>query len=528
MRIALAQYNYTIGDIENNKRLIIDGIHKAKEQKADCVVFAEFAVSGTPALDLLGKTTFLELCEDALEEIASHTDSITAIVGSPVLESDGSHSAAVVMTDGKICEVVTKQNLTARREMGFITNGSGPKILKIAGEYIAVVVGEDFSSLQHLSDDVRFILNVNARRYGKGTFSARYETFSNYAKRDLKSIIMINQIGGSGEIVYDGTSSVITQEGHATLIMKSFEEDFAVYNTDACNEPIEVPEQIFIHDRAKMNFDAAVLGLRDYYHKNGYQKALVGLSGGIDSSIVTCIAVEALGKENVRTLTLPSQFTPEQSVADAVNLASTLGIRYDVIPINEAYSSIIGSMTPVIGATEFDLTEENIQARIRTTMLMALQNKTGYMLLNCSNKSENALGLCTLYGDTAGAFSPTGDLYKTEMYEMASHINRRFNNIIPESILLKAPSSELSPNQKDTDLFPSYEIVDAILIRMIEQSQHREEIINAGFDSQIVEKIHSLLMQNEKKRFQFPPVLRLSSRAFRHELLMPLINKYSY
>ena len=308
--------------------------------------------------------------------------------------------------------------------------------------------------------------------------------------------------------------------------MKSFEEDFAVYDTNADNPEVELPESLYSHDRTPMHYRAAVLGLRDYFHKNGYTKACVGLSGGIDSSIVACIAADALGKENVRGLLMPSQFSSDHSVTDATMLAESLGIEYSVLPITEAYMSIVDTLKPVIGGRDFDSTEENIQARIRTIMLMAVQNKTDYVLLNSSNKSENALGFCTLYGDTAGAFSVTGDLYKTEMYDLARYINKEFDNVIPENILDKEPSSELHPDQKDSDILPPYEVVDAILIRMIEQGQHREEIINAGFDSEVVEKIHSMIMNNEKKRYQFPPVLRLSSCAFRHELLMPLINKY--
>jgi NAD+ synthase (glutamine-hydrolysing) len=268
------------------------------------------------------------------------------------------------------------------------------------------------------------------------------------------------------------------------------------------------------------------MGLRDYFHKNGYTKACVGLSGGIDSAIVACIAAEALGKQNVRGLLMPSPFSPDQSVEDATALAERLGIQYSVLPITEVYTSMLNTLKPVIGGRDFDLTEENIQARIRTVMLMALQNKTGYILLNSSNKSENALGLCTLYGDTAGAFSVTGDLYKSEMYDLARYINRTQNDVIPTSIIEKEPSSELRPDQKDSDILPPYEVVDAILTRMIEQGQHREEIINAGFDSEVVEKIHAMIMKNEKKRYQFPPVLRLSACAFGHERLMPLINKY--
>ena len=341
-----------------------------------------------------------------------------------------------------------------------------------------------------------------------------------------KTIVLINHVGGSGEIVYDGSSCVIDSKGELVLLMNSFEEDFAIYDTFAENKPCELPQELLRHERTGYIYKAAVLGLRDYFYKNGYKKACVGLSGGIDSAVVACIAVEALGKENVKALLMPSQFSTDHSVTDATELAESIGIDYSVLPISEAYTSIVNTLKPAIGGHEFDATEENIQARLRTIMLMALQNKKGYVVLNSSNKSENALGMCTLYGDTAGAFSVTGDLYKTEMFDLARYINKIKSDIIPENILEKEPSSELHPGQKDSDVLPKYEVVDAILQRMIEQGQHREEIINAGFDAEVVEQIHSMVMQNEKKRYQYPPILRLSACAFGHERLMPLINKY--
>ena len=265
---------------------------------------------------------------------------------------------------------------------------------------------------------------------------------------------------------------------------------------------------------------------REYSATIHNQWASIGLSGGIDSAVVASLAVDALGADRVHALLMPSPFSSDASVEDAKRLAANLGIGYNVIPISEIYTSVVNTLKPVIGGLPFDSTEENIQTRIRTVLLMALQNKTGYVLLNSSNKSENALGLCTLYGDTAGAFSPTGDLYKSEIYDVARYINRTQGNPIPESILTKEPSSELHPGQKDSDILPPYEVVDAILFRMIEEGQHREEIVNAGFDAEVVERIHSMIMRNEKKRYQFPPVLRLSSCSFGHERLMPLTNKY--
>ncbi len=523
MRIALAQLNYTIGDIEGNCSKIVNALQRAKTEGADLVLFAEQAVSGTPAFDLLRKTTFLELCEEALEEIASHCNGIAAVVGSPVLTAEGTISAAVVMEHGEITRYVGKQHISARREMGFLNSAKGFECVTIKGHKCMIVVGDDLRRVDEIDRSAEVILSINARKYSRGSLRYRYETMRNLAFVEGKEIVLINQVGGSTEIVYDGSSGVINRKGEPVLLLKSFEEDFAIYDTEEEHPVIGLPESM---NRTSLVYRAACMGLKDYYHKNGYQKACVGLSGGIDSAVVACMAVEALGKENVHALLMPSPFSPDMSVEDAKALAEGLGISYNVIPISAIYSSVLDTLKPVIGGTEFDFTEENIQTRIRTVLLMALQNKTGYMLLNSSNKSENALGLCTLYGDTAGAFSPTGDIYKSEMYDIARYINTLHNNVIPENILAKEPSSELHIGQKDSDILPPYEVVDAILYRMIEESQHREEIINAGFDSEVVEKIHAMIMRNEKKRYQFPPVLRLSTCAFGHERLMPLTNKY--
>ena len=527
MKIALAQLNYTIGDIDANVAKIIDAVRKAECEGADLVLFAEYAVSGTPAYSLLRKTTFLTLCEEALETIAEACTRVTAIVGSPMLTERGAVSAAAVLRDGRVEQIVEKQYVTARREMGFIVEGEGYKTINICGRNIAVMVGNDLAHLSEIDSKAHFVVNVNSRRYGKGLLSRRLEMLRRLAYTEERNIIIINQVGGSGDLVYDGTSGIMNKRGEVELFMKSFEEDFVIFDTLAEHNPIKVPYTTY-NDRVRLVYQAACLGLRDYFQKNGYKKACVGLSGGIDSSVVACLAVGALGKENVKGLMMPSHFSPDESVEDAKALAENLGIDYSVLPITEAYTAIIDTLKPVTGGTDFDATEENIQSRIRTVLLMALQNKDGYVLLNSSNKSENAIGWCTLYGDTAGAFSVTGDLYKSEIYDLARYINSRFDNVIPEIILKKEPSSELRPNQKDSDILPPYEVVDAILYRMIEEGQHREEIVNAGFDAEVVEKIHSMVMTNVKKRYQYPPVLRLSTRSFRHECLFPLVNKYGY
>ena len=526
MKIALAQLNFTVGDIKANTEKIISAISNAKDSGADLVVFAEFATSGTPAYGLLSKTTFLTLCEEAIETIASKCHGIAAIVGTPYLTAEGPISAAAYIDENGNIEYIGKRYVTARREMGYIVGSSvGSQTVNIKDCTLKVVVGDDLSRMEDLDEEIDAIISINARRYGKGILSRRFDKMSRLAFAEGRNLILINQVGGSGDIVYDGTSGILNRDGHLVMVLKSFEEDMQIFDTNAENAPIELPYTTY-NDRTRLIYEAACLGLRDYFHKNGYRKACVGLSGGIDSAVVACLAVGALGKENVRVLLMPSPFTPNESVEIAKQLAENLGVEYSVLPIIEAYNAMVGTLQPVIGGTEFDATEENIQTRIRTTMLMALQNKTGYMLLNSSNKSENALGWCTLYGDTAGTFSPTGDLYKGEIYDLARYINTKFGEVIPDAIIDKEPSSELRPNQKDSDHLPHYEVIDAILFRMIEKQQHREEIINAGFDANVVEKIHKMVMENEKKRYQFPPVLRLSPCAFGHEWLMPLVNHY--
>ncbi len=385
--------------------------------------------------------------------------------------------------------------------------------------------GDDLSHLHDLDRSTDLVISLNARKYGKGLMSYRYEMMRNLAFVEGVDLVLVNQVGGSTEIVYDGTSGVINRRGELMLVMKSFEEDFALYDTEHAKPYGSVPYTTY-NDRTRMIYEAARLGLRDFFRKNGYKRPRIGLSGGIDSAVVACLAADALGRENVRALLMPSQFSSDHSVEDAKQLAENLGIEYNVIPITEIYRSVLDTLKPVIGGREFDFTEENVQTRIRTILLMAVQNKTDYVLLNSSNKSENALGWCTLYGDTAARSAPTGrplqdrDVRRGALYQphLRQHHSREHSG--------QGASSELRPDQKDSDMLPPYEVVDAILYRMIEEGQHREEIINAGFDSEVVEKIHSMIMRNEKKRYQFPPVLRLSSCAFGHERLMPLTNKY--
>ncbi len=526
MKVALAQVNYTIGDIDGNTHKIINAIERAKSEGADLVLFAEQSVSGLPAYDLLRKNTFLELCEDAIVDIASHCDNIAAIVGAPILTSNGTISTAVLIQNRKVLKYVGKRNITARREMGFLSPASGYECAIVAGQKIAIVVGDDLSRLREFDESVETIISINARKYGRAVMARRFEALRSVAYLERKNIVLINQVGGGTDIVYDGTSAVFNKRGEIVEMLKSFEEDFAVHdmNIDKVGD-ISAPFESH-NNRAQMLYGAACLGLKDFFNKSGFDKACLELSGGIDSSVVAAIAVAALGKDRVVGLIMPSEFSEENGAEHAEELAKNLGIEYKIVPITDSFNTIKAGMLPIIGEDMCVVMEENALSRIKMTMLMSMHNKYGYIVLNSTNKGENALGLPALYGDTAGAISITGDLYKAEIYSIAHHINKSCGDVIPKSILEKEPSSELHPDRYQTQSLPSYDVADAIIYRMIEQGQHREEIIAAGFECHHVQLIHKMIMQSEKKRFQYPPVLRLTDCSFGHERVMPLTHRY--
>ncbi len=522
MKIAVAQLDYTIGDFEGNKLNIIENIARAKSLGADLVIFAQGAISGTPGYDLLRKYTYLEHSEEALIEIASHCDDISVLVGLPIQGEGGTVCAAAHIHNRRIEHFISKKNVASREERPYIVPGKGPKYLRIAGEKVAVVVGEDIRNDNDFSPNVDVIVNITSQPYSRGIVEKRYNFFSRIAYTAGRPVVYVNQVGGQTDILFDGSSAAFNAKGKAICLLKNFEEDLQVVDTSASTPAIPVPPQ----DKTANVFHAMKMGLVDYFRKNGFTKACLGMSGGIDSAVVAAMAVEALGRENVRLLMMPSQFSTEHSVDDAVEMAERVGVPYDVLPITEVYKSVTETMLPVLGGTRFDTTEENIQARIRAVMLMALSNKWGHTVLNCSNKSESAVGYGTLYGDTIGAISIAGDLYKSEIYDLARYINRERGGMIPENILLKEPSAELHPGQLDSDRLPTYEVLDAILYRMIEKGQHREEIINAGFDARTVMRVHEMLLRNEYKRRQGGPVFRLSTAPLGKEFIMPLTNKY--
>lgn len=523
MKIAVAQLNYTIGDFDAGKTKIISAISRAKSEGADLAVFAEHAIEGTPAYDLLGKVTFLERCEDTLIEIASHCDDISVLVGLPIQNGATTISAVALIQNRRVVRYIGKRSVKSIDEKTYLSSSKGCEYVSIAGRKVAVVVGEDIDDDQQYGMYADIIINPIANPYCRGVVENRYRKYKKIAYTSSKPTVYVNQVGAQTDVVYDGSSAVFNGHGEAICLLKNFEEDFAVVDLDANNKALEIPYQ----NKTANVFKAIKLGLADYFEKNAFEKACIGLSGGIDSAVVAAMAIEALGRDRVRVLMMPSQFSSENSVDDAVTMAEKLWVEHDVIPIMEVYKSVTETMLPILGGTPFGVAEENIQARIRCMMLMAMSNKFGHVVLNTSNKSELAMGYGALYGDDIGAISILGDLYKCEIYDLARYINRE-HEIIPENILLKAPSAELRPGQLDTDVFPPYEVVDSVLYRMIEEGQHREEIIGAGFDADTVRRIHKMLVRSQYKRFQFCPTLRLSTRPLHQGVMMPFTSKYGF
>ncbi|MCD8186468.1 MAG: NAD+ synthase [Rikenellaceae bacterium] len=518
MKLALAQLDYTIGDFAGNSSKIIHSVRQAKTEGAQLVVFAEQAISGRPAYDLLNDPVFLEQCREALEEIAGHCNGITAIVGLPLQVENKTISAAAIIRDGKIVKFVGKRNVISRDETQHLGNSKGFEIVDVDGVNIAVVIGSDIHIPNlDFGSDTDLILSLKSTIYSRGIVARRHEFYSKMAYRKQAKLAVLNHIGGQTDIVYDGWSTVFNEKGECIAQLKGFEEDFTVVDLAAPLEALPLPEQ----NKNANVYRAIKLGLHDFFVKNGFSKACVGLSGGIDSAVTCALAVEVLGRENVRGLIMPSKYSSDHSVEDAVALAQNLGIRHDIVPITDTYTAMREAITPLFDGKPFDVTEENMQAHIHGAMLMALSNKLGYIVLNTNNKSESAVGYTTLYGDTVGAISILGDLYKTEVYSLARYINRK-ERIISENTLTKAPSAELRPEQKDTDYLPDYELLDVILYRLIEENQSVDEIATAGFDYDTVKKVYTLFIRNGYKRYQNPPVLRLSTVTLGKGKILPL------
>lgn len=540
MKIALAQINTHTGDFEKNRKKILKNIQKAKDNQIDLVVFPELSISGYPPRDFLDFDDFTEQCLAEVDIIAKACTSISTIIGSPVFNKNESgkmlYNAAILIQDGKIVQEFHKAllpNYDVFDENRYFEPGRDFSLAEINGQKIAITVCEDLWNIDgqalYIQDPMDvygpqnpdLIINIAASPFSYNQRKKRREVMTWHAKNQNIPVIYVNKCGAQTELIFDGGSMVMMPDGNTAVEMKYFEEDFCIFDTkNPENECVTKP----FHKMEAIH-DALVLGIREYFEKLGFTKAVLGLSGGLDSAIVSALAAEALGSENVMNILMPSGFSSDHSVNDAQKLAENLGSPYEIINIEDGFQTMLKTMKPQFGDLPFNVAEENIQARLRAVILMAYSNKFGHILLNTSNKSEAAVGYGTLYGDMAGALSVIGDLYKTEAYELAHYINRD-KEIIPNHIITKAPSAELRPNQKDSDSLPDYEILDKILHAYIEQILAPQEIIELGYDEKLVRRVLKMVNINEYKRFQAPPVLRVSPKSFGMGRRMPLVAKY--
>jgi NAD+ synthase (glutamine-hydrolysing) len=547
MKVALAQLNYTIGDFEGNSAKIIQYINKAKNEGADLVVFSELSVTGYYPHDLLEKKEFIQKAENAVLKIAEHCVEIAAIIGAPRINENEQgkqlYNSAFFLSSGKIQHIQNKTLLPTYDifdEYRHFEPNRDFKIVELKGERIAITICEDLwdelptanefgkdklyqvSPMEELSKfNPGFVINISASPFSYNQEEWRKNVLINKAKKYKVPILYINQVGAQTELIFDGGSVFIDENGEIVKELKYFEEDFLMVDT----KNIGTPELQVKTETIEKIHDALVLGIRDYFRKIGFRKATLGLSGGIDSALTLVLAVRALGAENLRVLLMPSKYSSQHSVDDARQLAENLGIQYDIVNIQEAVDAFENGLSPLFTGTTPDVTEENIQARARGIYLMAISNKFGHILLNTTNKSECAVGYGTLYGDMNGGLAVLGDVYKMDVFKMSNFINRE-KEIIPWNTITKPPSAELRPDQKDSDSLPEYHDLDRMLFGYIEMNLSPKEIVEMGFDESVVNRVIRMVNMNEYKRFQAAPILRVSSKAFGFGRRMPLVARY--
>lgn len=534
MKIAISQINTSVGNISANRDKIIEQICIAKNQEADLIAFCEMTITGTPCYDMSTNEEFVENALFEISEIAEYANGIDILIGTPLVIDGEAFSGVLHIRGGEIQKEYYKAMVSSVNELGFISgveSESFPEgnelenIVDTRGEKILLAIGDDVNYLNDLNclkkHDISVVINMTARRYyHDALYNDTVITCDQAADLQLP-IITVNAVGASADTIFYGGSSVVNSRGETIVSLPQFTEDMVVVDTYDIDSYNKIPlKKRTAKGKSRDTHNAIVLAIKDYFYKRGFTKACLGLSGGIDSAVVLALAVEALGAENVDVLIMPSQFSSDHSVSDSLDMVSRLGVKQHTIPIEGIYNSFMEQLKAPFGDSPFSLAEENLQSRIRGTLLMAYSNKFNSLLLNTTNKCEAAMGYGTLYGDTNGALSILGDLYKGEIYDLARYINED-KEIIPLSIIEKAPSAELRPDQKDSDSLPEYDVLDKVLFKIIEGGMSTDDIIAEGFDMEIVKKIEYLLKINEYKRYQLPPVLRLSERVLGVDRVLP-------
>jgi NAD+ synthase (glutamine-hydrolysing) len=562
IRLALAQVNLTVGDIPGNTRKVLRWIKKAEKVEADLVAFPELAIAGYPAEDLLLKKRFTEDCLAAVEKIARRVDHSVALVGYPSLDKSP-HNSVAVLHKGRIaavCDKIELPNYGVFDERRYFTPGDHTCVMVMNGVRIGLSICEDIwfegvTAAQVSVGKAQIILNVSCSPYHVGKGAQREALMKERAAANKAYVAYLNLVGGQDELVFDGHSVVVDPEGRVLARGKQFAEDLVVVDIDIgrlkgrpratprgkadsipvktvkldarsgarkkitarVSRPMDLLEEIY---------SAILTGTADYVRKNGFRKVVIGLSGGVDSALVATTAVDALGKDSVVGVSMPSRYSSRSSVTDARRLAENLGIELMELGIDRLFTAYLEVLKRTFAGLAQDVTEENIQARVRGTILMALSNKFGWLVLTTGNKSELAVGYCTLYGDLAGGFAILKDVPKTLVYELATYRNLKGRPVIPEAILTKPPSAELKPDQKDEDTLPPYAILDPILSMYVVEDMGVRDIVRQGFPKGLVKHVADMVDGNEYKRRQGPPGIKITPRAFGKDRRMPITNLY--
>ena len=544
MKIALAQLNYHIGNFEANTHKIIDAIAQARQQGADLVVFAELSVCGYPPRDLLELDSFMEQCEVAAQQIAEASKGIACIVGlptrNPEIKGKDLYNSAYFMEDGKIKAQINKAllpNYDVFDEYRYFEPSVSTSCIEFKGHKIALTICEDLwnvndnplyvaEPMEQLSQEQPdLMINIAASPFAYNHDEERLQVLGDNCRKYQLPLFYVNQIGAQTEIIFDGGSLVFNERGEVLDELPYFSEAIRYYEFEGKLVKGLQVQNLERQTDIEQIHQALILGIRDYFQKSAFSKAILGLSGGIDSAVVCTLAAEALGSENVMAVLMPSEYSTDHSIKDAMDLVQNLGCKHEIIPIKAAAKTFDEMLKPVFKDLPFNIAEENIQSRSRAIVVMAMSNKFGYILLNTSNKSECAVGYGTLYGDMAGAISVLGDVYKTQVFQLARYINRE-KEIIPINSIVKPPSAELRPGQKDSDSLPEYDLLDQILYQYIELKNGPDIIIAQGFDEALVRKTIKMVNAAEFKRYQTPPILRVSPKAFGMGRRMPIVGKY--
>lgn len=559
MKIFLAQQNYIIGDFEHNTSRILQAIEKAAAEGGELIVFPELAICGYPPRDFLEFEDFIDACKNSIDRICAAAQDIAVLVGAPsrnpVPQGKDLFNSAYFIHEGKVQQVINKTllpNYDIFDEYRYFEPSFDWNVVSFKGKRLAVTICEDiwdmeadlmyrFSPMDKLiGQQPDIMINLSASPFDYTHAEDRLWVVKENCKKFQLPMLYCNTVGSQTEIVFDGGSIIADASGNILKTLPYFEEalDFVIWNEE--DNSLELP---VLHSadtlplaplnpvtyESELNIDriysALVMGIRQYFEKMGFSQAVVASSGGIDSAVTLALACAALGPDKVHALLMPSQFSTGHSVDDAVQLSKNLNNRYDIIPIKPVFDTFEAALKPVFGDRPFDVAEENIQARTRGTMVMALANKFNYILLNTSNKSELATGYGTLYGDMAGGLAVLGDVYKMQVYALARYINRNAE-IIPEHIITKAPSAELRPGQKDSDSLPDYQVLDSIIYQYVERRQSPQNITDQGYDPALVKRVITMINRNEYKRNQFCPIIRVSSKSFGIGRRIPIVGKY--